>query len=182
MYPSSGQFFLLILAIALALPKIAMADHLDAFVQVTCVPDLRYFAIRTFHIWDTKAVEENAVAAKVRIDIKKEGVFTLTDLANQGFRCVLPPHDISLQVISHTGGRGLEYARLELRIDTQSVYSFDAYGLEKSENTVHQVEISSVNESKLVDCAYPDGELLSPGGTVVAGKKLLAASCNVINF
>jgi hypothetical protein len=187
MHPTLRQCFLSVFILAITVPRIAMADHLDAFVQVTCVPVLSYFAIRTFHIWNTDAEVETR-GTEVRRTIGKDGVFTLEDFSHKSPRCVLPSHDISFQVSYHPsiGGRALENARIEFLVDEQSVYSFDAYGFKQGnlfhEDAVHQLEFPGFDDSRLLDCVYPEGKFDSPDGRLDTGGAPVTASCNVIKF
>lgn len=78
-------------------PAAARADWPYAFVQVTCAPELHYFAIRRFSVWNlpahgpylTRGLSAGPSAiAEVR---RRHGVYDSASLVRRAARCVAPP-------------------------------------------------------------------------------------------
>jgi hypothetical protein len=158
---------LLMLLALIALPTLsrpAKADHSDAFVQVTCVPTLDYFSIRTFDIENTPMMTAGPELEK---QIEREGVQYLADFVKKPAECRLSAHSIEVESTDFRSDGpdncSENGATFHIKVDGKEIYKFDAFGgYAKCNQASHVFEYHRDPRMASPDIEDCEGEGMSP--------------------
>ncbi len=88
---------LLALVTLCTLPTGARADTNWGFVQITCAPEISYFAVRRFQVYNLPNMgpylTEGLTAGEAQTETlrKKYGIYSSYDLSKHPYECVIPP-------------------------------------------------------------------------------------------
>jgi hypothetical protein len=88
---------LLVLIMLCALPANVRADTNWGFVQITCAPEISYFAVRRFQVYNLPNMgpylSEGLSPGEAQIEAlqKKYGIYSSYDLSKHPYECVIPP-------------------------------------------------------------------------------------------
>lgn len=162
------------------------ADELWGFVQITCAPEISYFSVRRFQIYNPPSMgpylSEGLSAGEAQIEAlqKKYGIYSSDSLSKHPFECVIPPikpilgWDATLtpgytaRVVGHvdTDDSKTSYRQMvnnaEVFLNGKPIGALhlNPYGLTHGTSSV---EISSGAQPDLVQivCALPDDTITS---------------------
>jgi hypothetical protein len=69
--------------------RTAWADSFSTFVQITCVPEIGYFSIRRFGLWDVPYEALDREGKSLRAAMNPRGVYTSINLKDAPVECAL---------------------------------------------------------------------------------------------
>ena len=180
---SCVKFTLLVAMMVCGQSNSVRADELWGFVQITCAPEISYFAVKRFQIYNPPHkgpyLSEGLSAGQAQIEAlqKKYGIYTSDSLSKHPFECVIPPikpvpgWDASLtrgytaKVAGHVNSDDSKTSYRQI-IDNVEVFldgkSVGTLGLNPYGFTVgtSSVEISSGQQPDLIQivCALPEDD------------------------
>jgi hypothetical protein len=169
-----------------ALRSGARADEQWGFVQITCAPEISYFAVKRFQIYNPPNMGPylseglSAGEAQIKTLQKKYGIYSSDSLSKHPFECVIPPikpvpgwgahvaSGFTAKVVGHidTDDTKTSYRQIidnvEVFRDGNSVSKLhlNPYGFTVGTSSV---EISSGTQPDLIQivCALPDNVLIN---------------------
>lgn len=80
---------LALLVLAYADPRAAWGDSFSTFVQITCAPEIGYFSIRRFALWDVPYEALEREGKSLRAAMNPRGIYTSIDLREAPVECDL---------------------------------------------------------------------------------------------
>lgn len=146
----------------------AYADTYWKFIQITCAPELSYFELRTFGLYNVFDFDDPAQTGPVA---EQYGIHRLSELRRGTLTCVLADHDVEV------GGEyraeresgvcgGVEDASLWVKIDGEIVYrSADPYGDCRNPSSL-DVRMSKYEVDWCVTALLPNLEIRQPSDSV----------------
>jgi len=149
------------LMLAATMPHQATADPLD-YIQLTCSPELNYFAARTIS-WDLSIETQNKLGKDKGSDQRieeRDGMHLIPgDIAKHPYACKLPHHAISLEITNyfpggeHAACGSLDHFDLLVRIDGNEADEFSAFGINRC--TKPETHLIEFDGGLLSDCTIP---------------------------
>ena len=160
----------------------AHSDELFGFVQITCAPEISYFAVKRFQISNLPHMgpflSEGLRAGQPKIHIlqQKYGIYTSASLSEHAFECVIPPvkpvpgwsprltSGYTARVVGHvdTNSEKTTYRQIvdeaEIFLNDKSIAKLwlNPYGFTSGTNSI---EISSGQPNLTeVECTLPEFE------------------------
>jgi hypothetical protein len=152
---------LIVLVAVLGLPNKAIAEPLD-YIQLTCSPELDYFAARTITL-DLDMQTLNKLGKEKHSDQRieeRDGMhFIPGDIAKHPYKCKLPHHTVTLEISNYRPGHELgECATLDhfdmlVKIDGKEADEFSAFGVNRcTDPETHLIQLDTLG---FTDCTIP---------------------------
>ena len=150
-------FGIAFLVAVLFLPHNANADAAWKAFQITCSPDLDYFAIHTISLENVEPKDTEVVKGLE----SQNGIYTAKSILSNPYTCKLPTRSISVEIGDYVaphypGECGLDESySVIMRVNGSEIHKFQAFGQNCNENKTHLVELNHFNGLK--DCALSKG-------------------------